>query len=455
MTPIEVSLMHKVANKTLVPSPGTSIALLNRLINAPDLVRSIRSLPPQTFAKLIRQIGIEDAGEIIALATTAQLVTAFDENLFVNSRPGERETFDGTRFIGWLEVLLEAGDEVAADRVAELSEDFVTLALSSTILVINHDTLLVRMREWGDDAIYAEKVIEGSHFEELDGFLLISRIHDGWDAVFSLILALDRHHRALLVRVLDRCADIADEYTHDLDELLTVLSSEDSLREDVEAERENRRSKQGYVEPRAARSFLTFAREPLTTDVESGERDPVTRAYFRDIDQSSGDTNTAFKSQQNLVALLNDIDTNTHAQSDGVESLNSDAPIRIVEAMSLLNNLEPRSFSERVEEMHYLANVLIAGATTAGNRFRPADAAEAVLATVGLGAELMAQKLASADHHAGLRSTPEKLCNVLRSCKADLLFRMASSTLVAQKTRTASAGFLISYGELERILTQF
>ena len=35
------------------------------------------------------EIGIEDAGEIVALATTEQIVTAFDEDLFVNARPGD------------------------------------------------------------------------------------------------------------------------------------------------------------------------------------------------------------------------------------------------------------------------------------------------------------------------------------------------------------------------------
>ncbi|MCD6498951.1 MAG: hypothetical protein J7M25_11720 [Deltaproteobacteria bacterium] len=120
----------------------TSSSLLTRLIEAPDLVRRLRRLPAQTFSALVHRIGVEDAGEIIALATTDQIVAAFDEDLFVNDTPGERETFDAHRFIVWLEVLLEAGSDVVAQRVAELSEDFVAHALSSIILVLDYEALM-------------------------------------------------------------------------------------------------------------------------------------------------------------------------------------------------------------------------------------------------------------------------------------------------------------------------
>ena len=83
-------------NLLRLPTPTT---LLARLIGSPDLARTVRALPLGTFAALVRHVGVEDAGEIVALATTDQLVAAFDEDLFVNTRPGERETFDPRRFV--------------------------------------------------------------------------------------------------------------------------------------------------------------------------------------------------------------------------------------------------------------------------------------------------------------------------------------------------------------------
>ena len=106
--------------KTSLLRAPSSTSLLGHLIESPTLVRDVRALPPLTFSKLIQRVGVEDAGELVALATTEQLVSAFDEDLFRNTRPGQREAFDPARFVTWLEVLLEAGEDVAARRFAEL-----------------------------------------------------------------------------------------------------------------------------------------------------------------------------------------------------------------------------------------------------------------------------------------------------------------------------------------------
>ena len=123
-------------------------SLLDSLVAMPDLAPALRSLPPHAFAALVRRVGVEDAGELVALATTPQLVQAFDEDLFVAERAGDREALDSRRFAVWLEVLLEAGDAVAARRVAELDEDFVAHALAGMLLVLDEDAL----RQTLDDA---------------------------------------------------------------------------------------------------------------------------------------------------------------------------------------------------------------------------------------------------------------------------------------------------------------
>jgi hypothetical protein len=439
--------------------PGVPGTLLARLINTPDLARTVRGLPAQAFSKLVQHVGLEDAGEIIALATTDQLEAAFDEDLFVNTKPGERETFDSARFVLWLEILLEAGDDITAKRVTELSEDFVVQALSGIVLVLDYDALLARVRDGGEEADYIDKSIENSLYGELYGYLLISRKHEGWDAVLALILAVDRDHRRFLERILNRCANLASGYLDNLEELSAVISAEDSLAEDVEAERENRRGKQGYVEPQAARNFLYLARQPLTSDIASDERDPVSRDYFRNLERPSAEESCADTDSQNLVGLLSSMDVGSFslpALPPGVSDENgrSDGTTPIVEAMRLLHDREPALFNERMEELEYLANVLMSGAGTADRRFRPVDAAEAVFATVGLGAELEAHDRGTANHRDTVRATPTELCHVLRSCPVDLLFRRASRTLVERNTEAASIGFLRSHEELEKLLEQ-
>jgi hypothetical protein len=443
----------------------TTRSLLNRLIELPDLARTIPALPVETFAALVRKIGIEDAGEIIALATTEQLVQAFDEDLFVNTRAGERETLDVARFVVWLEVLLEAGDEVVADRVAELDEDFVAHALSGVVLVLDEDALRERLEDGDEDeSRQVDKALESALKEDIDGYIVIAKQHDGWDAALSLILALDRNHRSLLVRLLDRLVRVGSRYLDDLEELSTVLSEGESLGEDVEAARDERRSQQGYVEPQAASAFLALARKPQEHGAHAADRDPLTRAYFRDSDRSRHVAlpSTALGPRDWLRALppavQRELDEAT-GEAAGLAMTASSGQATAISAwvagLQHLQQVEPRVFGERMEEFAYLTNVLLAGHERGGERLRPKAAADAVLATVCYGAitEVHARRAK------GKRKEPPspiELADVLRERSVDLLFRLASSALSsggAPKVKTArKTGLLYSAEELEAAL---
>ncbi len=400
-------------------SRGAPRALLARLIEMPELPDVVRQLLPPAFTALVRRVGVEDAGELLALSTTEQLVAAFDEDLFANAGPGERETFDPARFVTWLEVLLEAGDTVAAARFVELSEDFVVRALTSLVIVLDDDALRNRMGEGDDDAIAADKALEAALSEELDGYLLVARRTDGWDAVLALVLALDRDHRAFLERVLDHAARLSSHLTEDLDVLVTALSDVESLAEDVEAEREDRRARQGYVEPRAARSFLELAKRPFT-GTDPSARDAVTRAYFRELARDTkAPRATASPKLAALVSELAEPEAATPLLLPGGKGASKGPEVpKLTRAMRRLRELDLGSFEARLEELVYLTNVLVAGATSEEGRYRPADAAASVLATVTRGAELLLEEQ-------GSRATLDAVAEILRTVPADLLFRRA------------------------------
>lgn len=435
-------------------------SLLNNLIELPDLATTIQALPPQTFASLVRKVGVEDAGEIVALATTEQLVQAFDEDLFVSEHAGERESLDVGRFFVWLEVLLEAGDRAAADRVAELDEDFVAHALGGVLLVIEEDALRARLDDSDeDDARRVDKSLESALTEDIDGYILVAKQHDGWDAALALVLALDQSHRALLVRLLDRLARLGSRYLDDLEELSTVLSEGESLAEDVEAAREERRSKQGYVEARAARAFLSLARKPLDGEERHGERDPLTRAYFREVERSRAAPVHAPAAREALHALppavlreLDDVGTRGGRPALPGSPAKLTTIEAFTEALRDLHQDEPIIFGERMEELAYLANVLVAGHERSGSRLRPKEAADAVIATVCFGAVV---ELRANPPKAKRKAPPTsaELAAVLRQRGADFLFRVASSALAAgsaPKVRTAKKdGLIYSADELE------
>jgi hypothetical protein len=433
-------------------------SLLNSIIELPDLARTIQALPAQTFAALVRKVGVEDAGEIVALATTEQLVQAFDEDLFVSDRAGERESLDVGRFVVWLEVLLEAGDEVAADRVAELDEDFVAHALGGVLLVLEEDALRDRLDDGDEDeARMVDKSLESALTEDIDGYILVAKQHDGWDAVLALVLALDRNHRALLVRLLDRLARAGSTYLDDLEELSTVLSEGESLAEDAEAAREERRSKQGYVEARAARAFLSLARKPSADDPHPIERDPLTKAYFRDVERGQPVAGPASHSavQSLPPAVLRELDdvgsSGSRFALTGASPQTTTVDV-FTEALRELGRDEPSLFGERMEEFAYLANVLVAGHERDGARLRPKEAADAVIATVCYGA-LIEARAGQTKAQRKARPTASGLAEVLRRRRVDLLFRVASSTLASGAApgvpSAKQTGLLYSSEELE------
>jgi hypothetical protein len=416
-----------------VPSPTSVVAAM---IESPDLVRTIRSMPAPQFSALVRQVGVEDAGELIAFATRDQIVTAFDEDLFDNPAPGEREVFDPQRFVVWLEVLLEAGDAVAASKLAELSEEFLAHAFQNLVWVLDVDALALRMSRGGRAADAVDRALESSLSEELDGYLLVAKQHDGWDATLALVLALDRDHRDLLVRILDHCAAIAGDYVEDLDALADVLTLEESLADDVEAEREQRRAQQGYVEPRAARNFLTLARKPLK---RSDKRDPVTRAYFRELEIDASATEDRAAALERLGAAAGET-ISSGSEMELAPASSSDPLDAFIAAMQLVHEHDPARFGARMEELAYLSNVLVAGAAIDGERVGAVRAAEAALATVALGAALELQEAATAS----------ALARVLMAFSADYLFRKASSTLV--RADRGHLGFLCSRDELRELV---
>jgi len=437
-------------------------SLLNRLIELPELARTIQALPARTFSALVRRIGVEDAGEIVALATTEQLVQAFDEDLFVSDRAGERESLDVGRFVPWLEVLLEAGDEAAADRIAALDEDFVVHALSGILLVLDQEALRERLDVGDEDeARQVDKALESALTEDLDGYILVAMQHDGWDAALALILALDRNHRALLVRVLDRLARIGSGHLDDLEERSTVLSEGESLADDVEAAREERRGRQGHVEPQAARAFLALARKPLGGGAAPYDRDPLSRAYFRELERNrrlapsvaAPGAQDAFRALPPAVQReLTDAGEEAPGLAVTGASSGQAAMSAFVGALRELNRIEPRIFGERMEELAYLANVLIAGHERGGERLRPKAAADAVLATVCFGTVIEVRTLRAGEERAPLPSQAE-FTDALRERPIDWLFRVASGALAtgaAPDLETATrSGILHSAEELE------
>lgn len=402
-----------VSGKLTRPAPLGARELLTRILDQPNLVAAIEALPAPALGKLINHVGLEDAGEIVALATTDQIRRIFDDDLWRSERPGKDEAFDADRFALWLEVMLEAGEEFAANRLADLPEDLVTLALGKQVLVINIEEMAVAMsnRQSDDDAML-EKALESCLGEEIGEYRIISRRHEGWDAILSLLLALDRDHHDYLTRVLDRCCYAAAEYIEENGGLYDVLTSEEMLEADAAAEREDRRAEEGYIPPSSAASFLALARiTGLAEIIRSTERDPVTKAYFRGLrTQSSAPTMrgkakggepavdpAGAREAARMLELLRDAEVLPKAQTMALlaspqEGDKGEAEGMLGQAMRRLAARPAGDHARRMEELAFLANVLTAGCSIEGRAMRPAEAARAAVAVCDLGLDHLVER---------------------------------------------------------------
>ncbi|MFL5355842.1 DUF6178 family protein [Archangium sp.] len=391
-----------MTSSPLMKGPGTQ-GLLYRVLESPEQVSALQHLPPPTLARLIHHVGLEDAGELVALATTQQLARIFDDDLWRSTRPGQEERFDAERFGLWLEVLLEMGADRAAARLAEMDEDFITFALSGLVLVLDMDVLLMSHLHEGEqgDGPLLDKALESSLSHELDHFLLISRRPESWDAVLSVLVALDEAHHELLMRLLEHCCHQASEYIEDNGGLYAVLTSAEQLESDVAQAREERREREGFVAPTDAAAFLGLARAGRVGD------DPITRGYARTPPPSvegarPGQPAPALP----LVQLLQEAEVLTSQPPAALLGTGGDggtqAPATMLrEALAWLQDESPEALARCMQELGYLSNVLVSGCGHAGRPLRALEAAQVAIATCNLGMEEHLEAGADRSHAGG------------------------------------------------------
>ena len=246
---------------------------LARLLDTPFLARVVPHLPPETLHQLIRSRGLDACGELVASATPAQLTSLLDLDLWRPGRPGRDDQFDVDRFGEWLEVLVDTGTSVAAQTVAALDTDVVVAGLSRYVRVFDpgifepiaqsDDEPIDRqeaMRE-GDVSMHASGTPADWLECEVGGYIVRARRADVWDAIVTLLVALDAEHGNYFDAVMQGCRRLSNS-SPEIDGLDDRLQAPEQHLHDVAIERERRRSQQGYATPADARAFLQMARQP-------------------------------------------------------------------------------------------------------------------------------------------------------------------------------------------------
>ena len=238
-----------------------------RVRGSARLERLVPRLPPEILHQTIQRSGLEGCADIVALATPEQLAQVFDIDLWRSAEPGVEETFDADRFGIWIEVLMDAGGAVAAEKLMGVDANLVIAALAQ------------HMRVFDRAAVARDGV-------EIGGYLIEPKRMASWDAIVALLLHLDSEHRVYFNRVMGGCRRLSNA-GFEVDGLHDLLDEAEQHLFDVASAREERREQHGYVTPPQAHAFLQLARERPADDGGLA-RNPVAISYFRALDRAPG-----------------------------------------------------------------------------------------------------------------------------------------------------------------------
>ena len=286
-------------------------------------------------------------GDLLSAATPAQLTALADHDLWRHARPGVAADFDADRFGEWLEALVDAGEAIAASTVASLDKDLVILGLSRYVRVF--DPGVFQPTAQSDDEPPVRQIALDEC--EVAGYVVHGRRLDAWDAIVTLLLALETDHAEYLHAVMQGCRRLSNSLP-EVDGLDDLLPAADQHLYGVASAREQRRSEQGYATTGDARAFLQLARQPkhanraVVSSPSTPHSDGLALVPERDA---------RFARLRHLMAQVLDHD----------ESL----------------------YLARTRELALLANTLFAGCSFQSRAFTPQEASDAAAATCNLGLE--------------------------------------------------------------------
>lgn len=228
----------------------TRSRLLQTLQDNPALPALLRKLQPTALAGLLDRVGLNDAGELMALAPIRNLLQALDESLWKSPAVGAADAFDATVLIEWLEAWHEIGDSFVADRLAAMSDDYRALCLSHLITVRRHHTLAF-LAIPPDDVDVELDTLRPSESCALYGPYMITPTEHEWDIVRASLDAWWTEQPECLLRTLGML-DGAES-------MLAAQEARKRLSIDIARERERHRENLGYVTAPGACAFLVFA----------------------------------------------------------------------------------------------------------------------------------------------------------------------------------------------------
>jgi hypothetical protein len=365
--------------------------LLDRILSTPHLARVVPQLQPELLHRVIQRCGLEDSSELVALATPEQLERVFDLDLWRASTAGHDERFDADRFGVWLEVLVEAGAGVAAQKLAEMDARIVTAGFAQHARVFDRAAVSGYTTTDGVEVPDVVSRTDGVTCE-IGGYLVVARRTDSWEAIVTVLTSLAEEHPGCFDRVMHGCRALSNSRS-EIDGLDDLLGAGDQAMFDVALDREQRREQGGYVAPAQARAFLETSRRLRLERDAVPPLDPIARAHLGTIapvaDTAPPLDDSTTQSLASVVGVLMDAGIVAQQPRALLASPDVQAPrLRHIEAqMQFVLERDPTVSSQRNDELTFLANAIAAGCSVQSRPFSPEEAWNAAVAVCNLGLE--------------------------------------------------------------------
>lgn len=295
-----------------------------------------------------------DVDGILALlheASPSQLQLLLHQGIWQPPQGGELERLNSESILRWLEVLLEGGDEFAAQKLEEAGDEFIDSVLVCFCLVRSEEFVARAFVSW-DDSEVEELRNSATHIDLTFGEFLISALGDNpeaWGIIRRVLTMLQEEKPEFLTAALARAEDKPSPDGFE-SHLHAAQPSESDVREDdLLYAHERFMSQRGFVTAYEAREFLVRARQLNLGELE--------RSVLGNSDES-------------VVQLV---------PAQATRSVY----LRMEEALGGLEGVE--ALNRAVGDLAYVANVLMAGASCRRQPLVESLAAEVAMATCQLG----------------------------------------------------------------------
>jgi Family of unknown function (DUF6178) len=381
--------------------------LLDRILDTPHLERVVPRLQPELLHKVIKTCGLEDCGGLVALTTPEQLTRIFDLDLWRSSRASRDEQFDPDRFGVWLEVLVESGAALAAQKLSEIDVDLVAAGFAQYVLVYDRGAASPYMTTDGIEMVPVSGLDDAVRCD-IGGYLLVAKgsgATSSWDAIVTVLMALQGEHPDYFDEVMGGCRALSNP-APEIDGLDDLLGVGDQTMFDMAVDRERRQEKQGYVTPAQARAFLQMSRELPLGSSTSPPDNAIARAYFRGLDEPGLDEPFSELARSNPDEASEDSAEASTGVAEVIEILRDEGLLG-QPPRALLTAGEGRSprlaciqshleflldsnlavYSLRNQELAYLANTIVSACSVQARPFTPQEASDAAVAVCNLGLE--------------------------------------------------------------------